>query len=433
MSQFTLTSSSEDFANLQADESNYRPQGPNNQKSPGEQALQTRDVSAQSLAQSAAALASMTEEDRKIQNAYTQEQTNLLRAKIENSPKTKRALRVIESREKNKKAQEDYKAKREADSKAFWARNSPGAMASDMEARDKAWRERIEEKVKPIREAKLAKEAAEKQRQKDMADPAKRLEMMKQNAARDGVQLNYAEVGGNAPWKPAAYMADTPEGRAGYERTRGTANQKQVASAANQASGRAAGMMTPQIPQKPATGAPAGAMAATNAMAAATPKPATPGYAGSFGTGLQVTPRFNPTGGIVGPINSSPTRPAAPTAAADPNAAAAIASFNQSVSNMPKQNSPAQQANLRNLQQGDNVPTMADVPGEIAKRTGNALGAAGQAVANSTPVQAAGNVLSGKTPLISTTRPDKVSPTRPAPRLNNQTAAQKPKNSMLVN
>jgi hypothetical protein len=122
----------------------------------------------------------------------------------------------------------------------------------------------------------------------------------------------------------------------------------------------------------------------------------------------------------------------------DPNAAAAIASFNQSVAQQPRGSSMAQNANLRNLQRGD-IPTLAKVPGDAARAATNAVGNFVQEGMQSQPNRvrdaALGvkNVATGKTPLISTSRPDKVSPTRPAPRLNNQTAERKNQNSMMVN
>ena len=478
MSQFTLTSSGEDFSDLRAEETNYRPQGPNNQRGSSVDAeIASRDATAKNMAQTAAAFAAMTEEDLKISNAYTKEQTRLLQAKIENDPRIKRALRRIELREKEKANKESREAKAEADRAAFWNRSKPGtaeyaeqqsrnsAAKTEQDQRAQALQDRVEEKVKPIRDAKLAKDAAEQQRQEDMKDPAKRMAAARLANAGQGT-LNYAEMTG-ADGKKTTYMRPTKEGTEGYLATRGNKNLQDMVNKAQGAGGglvkdRAdnlqgadrdlankfgnllAAMPSPGMQQNiTAPASQAGIDRVTNAMAAAAPKPATPNM---------VTPTFNPAQPATQPslMAGTPARP-------DPNAAAAIASFNQTAGNITRGSSPAQNANIRNLQSGDNVPTMADVPGELARRTGSALGSAGQAVATSAPVAAVGNVLSGKTPLIggakpvaakpaasgtlpsgrpmtASANPEPVVPQRPAaPRTVVQTAANKRNNPLMAN
>jgi hypothetical protein len=201
--------------------------------------------------------------------------------------------------------------------------------------------------------------------------------------------------------------------------------------------------MTPQMPQQ--AGTPVGAMQATKAMAAATPAPSVPDF---------VSPTFKPP-----QITQAPraTMAATPT---DPNAAAAIASFNESVANQSRPLAPNQQANIRNLQQGDNVPTMADVvnvPGQNLRSAGNAISSYGSAVANSPGAKFVGSLMGGKTPLVAgnkpsaprpayqattpggapmttSVKPESISPTRtPAPRMTAQTAERNKKNPMMAN
>ena len=311
------------------------------------------------------------------------------------------SLRTIEAREAAQ-AKRESQAAAEAQRKAdFWnqgkanerpeVREAREARAAEFQQRQDAQRQRMDDRLKPIREAAFARQDAESKRQDDMKDPAKRLAAMRMKAAELGVRINYAELGGPGG-KKATYMRPSAEGTEAYLATRGNKNLQNMA---DQASAKASEMMTPQMPQQPVTGAPSGAMAATNAMAARTPAPAAP----------MITPQFNPSASIVGP-KAPATQPTQP---ADPNAAAAIASFNQSVAQQPRGSSMAQNANLQNLQQGD-IPTLANVPGDAARAATNAVGNFVQEGMQSRPNRVRDTALgikdvaTGKKPLITPRR-----------------------------
>jgi hypothetical protein len=389
-------------------------------------------------------------EEQRLSSESQKEQNRALKARNESDPNVRR----MEQREKNKKNREDAnaaEAQRRAD---FWnqgkaderpeVREAREARAKDFQDRQTAQQQRVNDRLKPVRDAAVAQQAADKKRQADMADPRRRMADLQVRAIRDGVKLNYGEVR-QEDGKRGIAMAAGPRGQAGYDNTRGAKNLEQTRSMAGIAQSQNAGRMTPQMPQQ--AGTPVGAMQATKAMAAATPAPSVPDF---------VSPTFKPP-----QITQAPraTMAATPT---DPNAAAAIASFNESVANQSRPLAPNQQANIRNLQQG-NIPTLANIPGDLARQATGSVQNFLQEGMQQRPnrlrnaILGIQSVATGKTPLVAgnkpsaprpayqattpsgapmttTVKPESISPTRtPVPRMTAQTAEQKKKNPLLVN
>jgi hypothetical protein len=394
--------------NLQNTPQSFEDLGPDGPEGMGAGTMAVTPRQPSSAGASALAEANSVANDPELRSAYMEQSRTttelnkeaLRSRKFENEnagrdPKRERLtpLRTIEARERAAQRRESQAAAEAQRKEDFWnqgkaterpeARAARDARQQDFQQRQDSQRDRMNAALAPIREAAFARQAAEKQRQEDMKDPAKRLAAMRMRAAELGATINYAEVGG-PDGKKATYMRPTKEGTEGYLATRGNKNLQDMANKAQGAGGglvkdRAGNLQgadrdlanqngnllaarpSPSLPQNmTAPASQAGIDRATNAMAAATPKPATPDM---------VTPTF-----INAPIPKAPERNLVAgtdlertfsPAQADPNAAAAIASFNQMTG--------AQAANKRNLQRGDNVPTIANVPGELAGRYGKAF------------------------------------------------------------
>ena len=326
-------------------------------------------------------------ENLDIDSDYKKEATRSMRSRNDADPYVARSEGRARSRADRAGKVEAAEQKRSD----FWDQGKQGTAANEAQQERNAAFQRTDaarqgakdEAIAPIREQALARNKAQAQEQQNMQDPDKRMAALRMDMARDGRRLSYAELSGPGG-KKSTYMRPTKEGTEGYLATRGKKNFQDMA---NKAVGMASAKPSPGLPQNMTAAAPqAGIDRATNATAAATPKPATPNV---------VMPTYNRPPAPPSPDLLPPAAPAQP----DPNAAAAIASFNQTQENLPRGSSMAQTANLQNLQKG-NVPTLANVPGELARRTGSGLGAVGQSIATSAPVRAVGNVLSGKTPLV---------------------------------
>ena len=326
------------------------------------------------------------------------------------------SLRTIEARERSRQQRDAQASAKAQEREDFWnqgkANERPEVKAAreakqaDFQQRQDSQRDRMDAALKPLREAAFARQAAEKQRQEQMQNPARRMAQARLDNAGKGM-LNYAEFSG-PDGKKATYMRPTKEGTEGYLATRGNKNLKDMAS---KAQSRASAMPSLGMPQSmTAPASQVGTDRVTNAMAVATPKPATPNM---------VMPTFNPAQPAAQPslMAGTPARP-------DPNATAAIASFNQSVANLPGTSSPDQNANLRNLQRG-NIPTLANVPGMMADKAVGSVSSFVREGMEQRPnrvrgaISAAGDIISGKTPLIS-------------PRRRTQTAQTQPKNPLLA-
>lgn len=398
MSLFTINSTEEDFADLQVESSGYRPQGPNNpqrQITATDAAMADRDNVAKSLAQSASEYAAMSEEDRAVENDYKRAQTMAIQAKLPDS--AKRMLR----RSQNKAVRRglDGKVKDEpsdplrerrltgpALSEAQQARNAE-FQAKD-KARTAARNTRLKEAVQPMVAKRDAENAARVSEAKRMQNPQARLDSMVSRQGLMGGRLNFAEVK-QGDGRSAMYVAPTAAGSQAYVNAKVNPRMGQQTAALGE---RAMGV-TPQMPSTPSPAMPQGVAAA----------PAPP-------QSMVGMPTFDPSKLVVG--SPAPARPQPP---ADPNAAAAIASFNQSAAQQPRGSSPAQNANLQNLQRG-NIPTLASVPGMLASKAVSDAGSFVKEAITPRPnrltgaLSAIGSVAKGKTPLVGGSKPTTPSP-----------------------
>ena len=352
----------------------------------------------------------MTAQDRAIDNEYKKAQTLAIQAKLPESYKRKL---VQENPKKIVHRGLDGKPKDEGsdDSRrqAFWDQSKPGTetyaqrmgRAEKFAQEEKTRREKKERLLKPLRDARAAQKAIADQKQLAVTqDPNRRLSEMRMNGLGRPGKLNYAEVTG-ANGQTASYTRATPEGDAAYASIQDARGAKMVSRATQQTQS--------SMPQS--TGAPA----------------------------------YNPSSAIdqqMGAQSAQSMGPMPqPAPAADPNASAAIASFNQSQQNIPRPSSTAQNANLQRLQAGNNVPTMVNVPGQVASNVASGTVAGAKAVAGAiqntrlinptagrpTPVRPTyeGTTVGGA-PTVTRVNPSSANPTKPivAPRL----AAQKKAN-----
>lgn len=154
-------------------------------------------------------------------------------------------LRSIEAREKAQQQRESKAAAETQRKEDFWNRGKaterPEAKAAretataDFQQRQKSQRERMNAALAPIREAGFARQAAEKQRQQDMQDPARRMAQARLDNAGKGT-LNYAEFSG-PDGKKATYMRPDEAGQQAQANTmavrqeREAARQAQIAKA----------------------------------------------------------------------------------------------------------------------------------------------------------------------------------------------------------
>jgi len=444
---FTLNSSEEEFSDLQTEEPSYSPKKPKQPNtSPGagqsasgrKPALTDKEQGPQmnaDIVSAAKQYADMTAEDRAVENDYKRAQTLAVQAKLPESYKRKlrqENAKKIVSRGLDGKPKEEGSDDRRR--QAFWDQSKPGteAYAQRMARNEKfaqeeeARREKKERLVKPVRDAAIAKKAIADQKQLAITqDPNRRLSEMRMNGLGRRGNLNYAEVTG-ANGQTASYTRATPEGDAAYASIQDARGKKMVSRASEQ--------MQSSAPQP--TGAPAynpsraidQQMGAQSAQAMGPMPQVSP-------TPKIVNPNFNPSS-LSASGSQVPLMPQ-PAPAADPNASAAIASFNQSQQNIPRPSSTAQNANLQRLQAGNNVPTMINVPGQVASGTVAGAKAVAGAIQNTrlinptagrpTPVRPTyeGTTVGGA-PTVTRVNPSSANPTKPivAPRL----AAQKKAN-----
>jgi hypothetical protein len=333
------------------------------------------------------------QESQDIDSDYKKEATRSMRSRNDADPYVARSEGRARSRADRAGKAEAAEQKRSD----FWDQGKQGTAANEAQQERNAAFQRTDaarqgakdEAIAPIREQALARNKAQAQEQQNMQDPDKRMAALRMDMARDGRRLSYAELSG-PEGKKSTYMRPTKEGTEGYLATRGKKNFQDMA---NKAVGMASAKPSPGLPQNMTAAAPqAGIDRATNATAAATPKPAAPNV---------VMPTYNRPPAQPDPNVLPPGAPAQP----DPNAAAAIASFNQTQENLPRGSSMAQTANLQNLQKG-NVPTLANVPGDIARSATGSAAAFMKEGMQQNPNRArdflggVGKVLSGKTPLV---------------------------------
>lgn len=433
----------EEFSDLQTEEPNYTPQKPveNPQKSAQKKSTVDEEAGKMNadIVSAAKQYADMTAEDRAVENDYKKAQTLALQAKLPES--YKRKLRQ-ENQKKIGHRGLDGKPKDEGsdDSRrqAFRDQFKPGteayaqrmARAEKFAQDDKARYEKRDRLVKPVRDEAVAKKAiADKKQLAVTQDPNRRLSEMRMNGLGRRGNLNYAEVTG-ANGETASYTRATPEGDAAYASMQDARGAKMVARASQQ--------MQSSMPQS--AGAPAynTSGAIDQQMGAQSAQAMGPMPQVSPNTGI-VNPQFNPAS-LTESKSQVPLMPQ-PAPAADPNASAAIASFNQTQQNIPRSSSPAQNANLRNLQAGNNVSTMIDVPGRVASNVASGTVAGAKAVAGAiqntrlinpnsgrpTPVRPTyESTTIGGSPTVLRVNPSSANPTKPivAPRL----AAQKKAN-----
>ena len=455
---FTLDTE-EEFSDLQTEEPSYSPKKPkqpntspvagqsasgnnlvaNPKKKPALTAEEEGSQMNADIVSAAKQYADMTAEDRAVENDYKRAQTLAVQAKLPES--YKRKLRQ-ENPKKIVHRGLDGKPKEEGSDdrrrQAFWDQSKPGteayaqrmARAEKFAQDDKARYEKRDRLVKPVRDAAVAKKAIADQKQLAVTqDPNRRMSEMRMNGLRRPGNLNYAEVTG-ANGQTASYTRATPEGDAAYASIQDARGAKMVSRATQQTQS--------SMPQP--TGAPAynPSSAIDQQMGAQSAQAIGPMPQVSPSTKI-VNPNFNPSS-LSASGSQVPLMPQ-PAPAADPNASAAIASFNQSQQNIPRPSSTAQNANLQRLQAGNNVPTMINVPGQVASNVASGTVAGAKAVAGAiqntrlinptagrpTPVRPTyeGTTVGGA-PTVTRVNPSSANPTKPivAPRL----AAQKKAN-----
>ena len=437
----------EEFSDLQTEEPSYSPKKPKQPNtSPGagqsasgkKPALTAEEEGSQmnaDIVSAAKQYADMTAEDRAVENDYKRAQTLAIERKL--PAEYRRKLRQ-ENPKKVVHRGLDGKPKEEGsdDSRrqAFRDQFKPGTeayaqrmgRAEKFAQNEKSQYEKRDRLVKPVRDAAIAKKAIADQTQLAVAqDPNRRMSERRMNGLGRPGNLNYAETTG-ANGQTASYTRATPEGDAAYASIQDARGAKMVSRATQQAQS-----IMPQSLGAPAYN-PSSAidqqMGAQSAQAMGPMPQVSP-------TPKIVNPNFNPSS-LSASGSQVPLMPQ-PAPAADPNASAAIASFNQSQQNIPRPSSTAQNANLQRLQAGNNVPTMVNVPGQVASGTVAGAKAVAGAIQNTrlinptagrpTPVRPTyeGTTVGGA-PTVTRVNPSSANPTKPivAPRL----AAQKKAN-----
>jgi hypothetical protein len=352
---FTLDD--EEFSDLKAQESNYTPKKLNRQQSAADEEGSRMKAANLVIARQQA---DMTAEDRAIDNEYKKAQTLAIQAKLPESYKRKINPKKIVHRGLDGTIKDEGADGRQ--SQAFWDQSKPGteaygertARAEKFAQEDKARYEKRDSLIKPVRDQAIAKKRIEDKKQLAIAqDPNRRLSEMRMSGVGRPGRLNYAEVTG-ADGQKASYTAPTVEGGRAYV-------VQQDARAAKMAS-RAAEQMQSSRPQSPiapkfdASSAIDQQMGAQAAQAMG-PMP-------QMSPSRKINPQLNPASTMVSGAQV-PLMPQ-PAPVADPNASAAIASFNQTQQNITRPSSLAQNANLQKLKAGDNVPTVLNAPGQVA-------------------------------------------------------------------
>jgi hypothetical protein len=276
-SGFDLNATPESFANLGASPrmpESVSPAMPSgiNLSEPTRQAAQDLEAARNDPEMRAAAM-----EQQRTATAANKEALRSQKFKNENAgQRNEISLRAIEAREAAQ-AKREAGAAAEAQRKAdFWNQGKANerpevkaareARTADFNQRQDAQRQRMDDRLKPIREAAFARQDAESKRQDDMKDPAKRLAAMRMRAAELGATINYAEVSGE-DGKKATYTANTPEGKKAQSDTMAVRQNREAARKAaiakadrdkknqsDMATFRSlASMPTPAVPAQPST------------------------------------------------------------------------------------------------------------------------------------------------------------------------------------
>jgi hypothetical protein len=355
---FTLNSSEEEFSDLQAQESNYTPKKLLRQQSAADEEGSRMKAANVEIARQQA---DMTAEDRAIDNEYKKAQTLAIQAKLPESYKRKITPKKIVHRGLDGKIKDEGADGRQ--SQAFWDQSKPGtqaygermARAEKFAQEDKARFQKRDSLIKPVRDQALARKKVEDQKQLAIAqDPNRRLSEMRMSGVGRPGRLNYAEVTG-ANGQKASYTAPTVEGGRAYAAQQDARAEKMASRADEQMqSSRPQSPIAPKFDPSSALDQQMGAQAA-QAMG---PTPQ------MLPSRSMINPQLNPASTMVSG-SQVPLMPQ-PAPVADPNASAAIASFNQTQQNITRPSSPAQNANLQKLKAGDNVPTVLNVPGQVA-------------------------------------------------------------------
>jgi len=369
---FTLNSSEEEFSDLQAQESNYTPKKLNRQQSAADEEGSRMKAANLEIARQQA---DMTAEDRAIDNEYKKTQAVAMQAKLPESYKRKinpkkSVHRGLDGKPKDEGSDDSRR-------QSFWDQSKPGTeaygermtRAEKFAQEDKARYEKRDSLIKPVRDQALAKKGVEDQKQLAIAqDPNRRLSEMRMSGVGRPGRLNYAEVTG-ADGQKASYTAPTVEGGRAYA-------VQQDARAAKMAS-RATEQMQSSRPQSPiapkfdASSAIDQQMGAQAAQAMG-PMP-------QMSPSRKINPQLNPASTMASG-SQVPLMPQ-PAPVADPNASAAIASFNQTQQSLTRPSSLAQNANLQKLKAGDNVPTVLNAPGQVATSAAAGVATAAKSVA----------------------------------------------------
>jgi len=353
---FTLDD--EEFSDLKAQESNYTPKKLNRQQSAADEEGSRMKAANLVIARQQA---DMTAEDRAIDNEYKKAQTLAIQAKLPESYKRKinpkkSVHRGLDGKPKDEGSDDSRR-------QSFWDQSKPDTeaygermtRAEKFAQEDKARYEKRDSLIKPVRDQAIAKKRVEDKKQLAIAqDPNRRLSEMRMSGLGRPGRLNYAEVTG-ADGQKASYTAPTVEGGKAYA-------VQQDARAAKMAS-RATEQMQSSRPQSPIAPKfdPSSALDQQMGAQAAQAMGPTPQMLPSRS---MINPQLNPASTMVSG-SQVPLMPQ-PAPVADPNASAAIASFNQTQQNITRPSSPAQNANLQKLKAGDNVPTVLNVPGQVA-------------------------------------------------------------------
>jgi hypothetical protein len=355
---FTLNSSEEEFSDLKAQESNYTPKKLNRQQSAADEEGSRMEAANLVIARQQA---DMTAEDRAIDNEYKKAQTLAIQAKLPESYKRKinpkkSVHRGLDGKPKDEGA-DDLRRPRLTDQSKYGPEADAQRMAraEKFAQEDKARYEKRDSLIKPVRDQAIAKKRVEDKKRLAIAqDPNRRLSEMRMNGLGRPGNLNYAEVTG-ANGQKASYTAPTVEGGRAYAAQQDARAEKMASRADEQMqSSRPQSPIAPKFDPSSALDQQMGAQAA-QAMG---PTPQ------MLPSRSMINPQLNPASTMVSG-SQVPLMPQ-PAPVADPNASAAIASFNQTQQNITRPSSPAQNANLQKLKAGDNVPTVLNVPGQVA-------------------------------------------------------------------
>jgi hypothetical protein len=348
----------EEFSDLQAQESNYTPKKLVRQQSAADEEGSRMKAANLVIAKQQA---DMSAEDRAIDNEYKKAQTLAIQAKLPESYKRKITPKKIVHRGLDGKIKDEGADGRQ--SQAFWDQSKPGtqaygermARAEKFAQEDKERFQKRDSLIKPVRDQALARKKVEDQKQLAIAqDPNRRLSEMRMSGVGRPGRLNYAEVTG-ANGQKASYTAPTVEGGRAYAAQQDARAEKMASRAVMQMqSSRPQSPIAPKFDPSSALDQQMGAQAA-QAMG---PTPQ------MLPSRSMINPQLNPASTMVSG-SQVPLMPQ-PAPVADPNASAAIASFNQTQQNITRPSSPAQNANLQKLKAGDNVPTVLNVPGQVA-------------------------------------------------------------------